>query len=232
MSAASLTAIVPMKGHSQRVPRKNVRPLAGRPLYEWIVESLRAARSVERIVIETDSDEIASAAASRFPDLMLLRRPAELEGDAVSMNALLAWHLQQLDGERFLQTHATNPLLSSRTIDRAAADFESDPDHDSLFTVTRLQTRLYDRYGRPLNHESGRLIQTQELPPVYEENSCLYLFTRSSFSKTDARLGERPKMFETPALESVDIDEEHDFLIAEALMRDRLQRKGEDDERS
>lgn len=225
MSPAGFTAIVPMKGHSQRVPRKNLRPLAGRPLFHWIVLALEAAACVARVVVETDSDEIERSARQAFPGTTILRRPPSLLGDEVSMNALLDWHLTQLDGEHFVQTHATNPLITAQTIDRAAAAFCAAKGHDSLFTVNRLQTRLYDASGTPVNHDPAVLVQTQDLPPLYEENSCLYFFTRSSFEHARRRIGRTPMMFETPALESVDIDDEHHFVLAEHLMTRRLERQ-------
>jgi N-acylneuraminate cytidylyltransferase len=216
-----LTAIVPMKGHSQRVPRKNLRPIAGRPLFHWIVDTLRRSAAVTDVVVETDSDEIAASATAAFPGLRILRRPSSLMGDEVSMNSLLAWHISQLDGDRFLQTHATNPLLSAHTIDAAAAAFAAPGDHDSLFGVTRLQTRLYWADGRPVNHDPAALVQTQDLPPLFEENSTLYLFTRQSFAKNGRRIGDSPLMFQTPPLESVDIDWEEDFAYCRFLLDHR-----------
>jgi len=84
--------------------------------------------------------------------------------------------------------------------------------------VTRWQTRLYDAEGKAINHNPKELLRTQDLPPVYEENSTLYLFTRENLLKYHHRIGERPLLFEVPALEAVDIDEESDFAIAEALL--------------
>lgn len=88
-----------------------------------------------------------------------------------------------------------------------------------LFSVTRLQSRLWDQSGRPLNHDPAVLLQTQDLPPVFEENSCLYLFTRENLHQRRNRIGELPLMFEVGADEAWDIDEELDFEIAEFLMR-------------
>jgi CMP-N-acetylneuraminic acid synthetase len=84
--------------------------------------------------------------------------------------------------------------------------------------VTRLQTRLYDRNGKAINHNPIELIRTQDLPPIYEENSCLYLFTRENLMKRNHRIGERPFMFEIDAREAWDIDEELDFAICEFLI--------------
>ena len=92
---------------------------------------------------------------------------------------------------------------------------------DSLFSVTRIQTRLWDSSGRAVNHDPAVLLRTQDLPPLYEENSCLYIFTRSTLESRHNRIGERPLMFEIDRLEAWDIDEESDFRIAELLYNER-----------
>jgi CMP-N-acetylneuraminic acid synthetase len=121
--------------------------------------------------------------------------------------------------EFYLQTHSTNPLLRPETVSRAIKRFLAGvPNHDSLFSVTRLQTRLYDQHGRAINHDPAVLIQTQDLPPIFEENSCLYIFTRENLVKQHHRIGERPMLFEIDAEEAWDIDEELDFEICDFLL--------------
>jgi CMP-N-acetylneuraminic acid synthetase len=88
--------------------------------------------------------------------------------------------------------------------------------------VTRLQTRLYDRNGSAINHDPSMLIQTQDLPPVYEENSCLYIFTRPNLIRKHHRIGDTPLMFEIDADEAWDIDEELDFEICDFLLKRQL----------
>jgi CMP-N-acetylneuraminic acid synthetase len=123
----------------------------------------------------------------------------------------------------YLQTHSTNPLLRPETISKAVQTLIADyPAHDSLFSVTRLQSRLYDQHGHALNHDPNILLQTQNLPPVYEENSCIYIFTRENLERRRNRLGERPLMFEMNADEAWDIDEELDFSIADFLVQHRM----------
>ena len=101
---------------------------------------------------------------------------------------------------------------------RPLTHLASFPAYDSLFSVTRLQTRLWDQLGRAINHNPAILLQTQDLPPVYEENSCLYIFNRETLLRRRNRLGERPLMFEIEAAEAWDIDEELDFAITDFLM--------------
>lgn len=214
---STVAAIVPMRHDSERVAGKNFRPLGGRPLYHHIVQSLLESARVSRVVIDTDSDVIKSDAATIFPEVEVLDRPEELRGGMVPMNEVLLNDVRRLDADLFLQTHSTNPFLRSTSIDDAIERLQEDGSADSLFSVTRLQTRLWSADGIPINHERDRLVRTQDLEPMYEENSCLYLFTRKSLERAGNRIGERPILYELPAQEAWDIDDESDFFIAEAM---------------
>ena len=218
-----IIALVPMKGHSERVPGKNMRPLCEHPLFHWIVMSLQDSKYITRIVIDTDSQEIAQNALKHFDQVSILDRPEAIRGDFVSMNTIIAYDLSQIEGEHFLQTHSTNPLVTTATIDRAIEYyFNGLETHDSLFSVTRHQTRLYWQDGWPINHNPQELLRTQDLEPIYEENSCLYIFSRTSFLQSgNRRIGLKPQMFEMDKLEAVDIDEEQDFKWAEIVLESR-----------
>ncbi|GAB4502655.1 MAG: acylneuraminate cytidylyltransferase family protein [Anaerolineales bacterium] len=214
----TLAALVPMRHHSQRVPGKNYRPLAGKPLYQHIIETLLAVPEITTILVDTDSEPVMSGLAQNFPQVKVLRRPEHLRAPQIPMNEILAYDTAQVAADFYLQTHSTNPLLKAETLSAAIQSFLAQfPAYDSMFSVTRLQTRLWDSLTRPINHNPAILLQTQDLPPVYEENSCFYLFTRSTLMARRNRLGERPLMMEIPLLEAVDIDEEDDFIIAELL---------------
>ena len=217
-----LAALVPMRHHSQRVPGKNYRRLAGKPLYQHIIETLLSVPAISSVVVDTDSAPIMDGLRRDFPQVVILPRPENLCADAISMNEILLYDTSQVEADFYLQTHSTNPLLRPGTISKAIQTFLSDyPVHDSLFSVTRLQTRLYDQHGHALNHDPNILLQTQDLPPVYEENSCIYIFTRDNLVLRHNRLGERPLMFKMEADEAWDIDEELDFAITDLLMRHR-----------
>jgi CMP-N-acetylneuraminic acid synthetase len=215
-----LAALVPMRHHSQRVPGKNYRPLAGKPLFHHIIETLLAVREINEIVVDTDSDLVMNGLRKNFPQVKIINRPDVLRADDIPMNDILIYDISQVQADFYLQTHSTNPLLRPETVSRAVQSFLADyPKHDSLFSVTRWQTRLYDQNGKAINHDPSVLIQTQNLPPVYEENSCLYLFTRDNLLKRNHRIGEKPMMFEIDADEAWDIDEELDFQICEFLFQ-------------
>lgn len=213
-----------MRHHSQRVPGKNYRLLAGKPLYHHILWSLLEVPEISTILVDTDSEPVIAGLRADFPQVQVLVRPDHLRADDVPMNDILLYDTAQREADFYLQTHSTNPLLRAETLSRAIQTFlRAYPERDSLFSVTRLQTRLYDAQGRALNHDPNELLQTQDLPPVYEENSCIYLFTRQNLVRRRHRIGERPLLFEIDPAEAWDIDEELDFAIADFLMRWRNQ---------
>jgi CMP-N-acetylneuraminic acid synthetase len=212
----AITAFVPMKGHSERVPRKNFRDFNGKPLFHWILEALNRTESVDRTVVDTDAERIAEEASERF-GADIIDRPEHLRGDEVSMNRILLHDVEETEADVYLQTHCTNPLLRPTTIDEAVDAFLADDEHDSLFSATPLQTRLWDEEVTPVNHERDRLLPTQELPLLYEENSNIYLFTQDSIERRENRIGDDPGIFEMDRREAVDIDEMIDFEFDEFL---------------
>jgi CMP-N-acetylneuraminic acid synthetase len=215
-----IIALVPMRHNSQRVPGKNYRLLAGKPLYQHIIETLLNTPEIGEVVVDTDSVPVMDGLRRDFPQVRILERPEHLRADAIAMNEILSYDTAQVEADFYLQTHSTNPLLRAETISSAIQTFlKGYPGWDSMFSVTRLQTRLWDQLTRPINHNPAILLQTQDLPPVYEENSCLYLFTRQNLLARRNRLGERPLMFEVPAEEAWDIDEELDFAVTDFLMK-------------
>jgi CMP-N-acetylneuraminic acid synthetase len=224
-----IVALVPMRHHSERVPGKNYRPFGGKELYHHIIETLLDCELIEEVVINTDSPIIMENASQQFPQVRLIERPQHLRNDAVPMNEVLFYDVTQVESDYYLQTHSTNPLLSTKTITRAIDRFlDNYPSYDSLFSVTRIETRLWDGLGRAINHNPAILLRTQDLPPVYQENSCLYIFTRCTLETQHNRIGRRPLMFEIDAEEAWDIDNETDFRVAEFLYSERIKVKGQE----
>lgn len=220
-----IAAIVPMRHDSERVVGKNYRQFAGRPLYHHIVATLCACERIRQVVIDTDSPTIRQDVVRAFPDVLVVERPEHLRAGTIPMNEVLLNTVRQIPADFYLQTHSTNPLLLTATVDAAIRVFlDNRPSCDSLFGVTRLQARLWDPLARPINHNKAILLRTQDLPPVYEENSCLYLFDRKTLEAGRNRIGERPYLFCIDRIEAIDIDEEIDFTIAEQvfLHRERM----------
>ncbi len=217
-----IAALVPMRHHSERVQGKNFRPLNGRPLFHHIIFSLLACSQIDEVVIDTDSALITADARSAFPDVRVLARPDHLLGGDVPMNSILINDVETVDADLYVQTHSTNPLLRTETIQAAIETYLADADlHDSLFTVTPLHTRLWTPEGRAINHDPNVLLRTQDLGPVMEENSCLYVFDAPTLQRRGNRIGERPLLYPIDAHEAWDIDDELDWLVVEALSERR-----------
>ena len=219
-----LTALLPMKATSERVPNKNMKNFDGAPLYHAVMKILLASKSVEKVVINTDSEVIAKDAKEQFGErVIIIDRPVEIQGGDVSMNIIIDYDLKHLEGEHFLQTHSTNPLLTTETLDKAIEHYFNELDkHDSVFSVTKVQTRFYDKDANPVNHNPQELLRTQDLEPLFEENSNFYIFSKDAFEKAGKkRIGLKPSVFEVNKLEAVDIDEPEDFILAELLYKNK-----------
>lgn len=220
MRSEKIAALVPMRHHSQRVPGKNYRSIAGKPLYAYIIETLLKVPELSHILVDTDSEVILEGLRTDYPSVTCLQRPEHLRADDIPMNEILMYDTGEIQADFYLQTHSTNPLLKAETISRGInALLEHYPSYDSLFGVTRRQVRLWDQLGRPINHNPAILLQTQDLPPVFEENSCMYIFTRQHLTARRNRLGERPMMFEIDPQEAWDVDDEVDFNLTEMMLK-------------
>ena len=217
-------ALLPMKGNSERVPKKNLKNFNGTPLYQIILNKLLESKIIDEVIVNTDCPNITESIQSKYKEQVLVRdRPDSIRGDFVSMNKIIENDLDNSNGDIYIQTHSTNPLLDVSSIDRALNKMlEISNSNDSIFSVTKIQTRFYDINGKAINHNPQELVRTQDLPPIFEENSCFYIFTKNSFKQSGGkRIGLKPLMFEIDKIEAIDIDNIEDFIIAEAVHKSR-----------
>ena len=220
MNKYKLTAIVPMRHSSERVPGKNYRDFSGKPLFHHVIQTLLDCPLIDKVIIDTDSPIVMEQSAKAFPEVMVLERPEHLKDGAIPMNDVLLNTIRQVPSDFYLQTHSTNPLLTSKTLNEGIAKFFAiQPTFDSLFSVTRKHVRFWDILARPINHNQNILLRTQDLPPIFEENSCFYIFTESILERKHNRIGDRPFLYEIPEIEAHDIDVELNFIVAELLYK-------------
>lgn len=212
---------MPMRHSSERVKGKNYRAFGdGRPLFQHVLDTLVNTPGIDKVVIDTDSPTIKEICGRDYPQVQIIDRPEHLRDGATPMNNILLHDVSVVDSQYYLQTHSTNPLLTVDTLKRAVDTFfEKTPVFDSLFSVTRMQTRLWDELVRAINHNPAILLRTQDLPPVYNENSCIYIFDKKTLLERQNRIGYRPVMFDMDPFEAQDIDEEINFQVAEAIYR-------------
>jgi len=213
----TVTAIVPIKEHSERLPGKNFKQFNGRPLYHWILDTLEDVELIDRIVVNTDADQIIEEPPNHF-EVEVSVRPERLRDEETTTN-IIRYEIDRGDADVYLHTYCTCPLLRAETISEAVRAFIDSDDHDSLLPVTRHQKRFYDDEFEPINHNPENLVPSQDLSPVYEENSVLFVYTEETFERTGHRIGDRPLPFEIDEREAIEIDYHSEFELAECLHR-------------
>ena len=217
-----IVALLPMKANSERVKGKNFRDFGGKPLFKWVLDTLLSVAEIDLIVINTDARHILAQYGLIDNERILIRdRNEEICGDLISMNLIIKDDIKNIDSDIYLMTHTTNPFLSRHSVEAAIEKFQiavKAEGADSLFTVNKVQDRFYDIDVQPINHDPANLIRTQDLDPWYQENSNLYLFSKESFYKTDARIGANPTMLVTAPYESTDIDTPDDWELGEVMV--------------
>lgn len=218
-------ALIPIKHNSERVPGKNYRDFNGKPLFYWIINTLLNSTYVDKIIIDTDSPTIKELVPKHFSDTMeriiIYDRPEHLHGGHVATNDLFVNVIEDLnlDADYYFQTHTTNPLLKTSSVNNAIETFlnKIKDGYETLFSVKTHHTRFYNSKGEDMNHNRFHLIPTQDLDPIYEENSCMYLFSKNTLMKYKARIGNNAYLYKMNDIESTDIDWPEDFKIAELL---------------
>jgi len=218
-------ALIPIKHNSERVPEKNYRDFNGKPLFFWIINTLLNSNYINKIIIDTDSLLIKELIPKYFNEnmhrIIIYDRPIHLHGGHVATNDLFVNVIQDLnlDADYYFQTHTTNPLLKTSTVNKALEQFliKKKEGYGSLFSVNTHHTRFYDKNGDDINHNRFKLIPTQDLEPIYEENSCIYIFTKKSLFEFNARIAKKAFLFRMSNIESTDIDWPEDFELAKIL---------------
>jgi len=218
-------ALIPIKHNSERVPGKNYKDFNGKPLFFWIINTLLTSTFIDKIIIDTDSPTIKELVPKHFSDTMeriiIYDRPEHLHGGHVATNDLFVNVIEDLnlDADYYFQTHTTNPLLKTSSVNNAIETFlnKIKEGYETLFSVKTHHTRFYNSKGEDMNHNRFHLIPTQDLDPIYEENSCMYLFSKNTLMKYKARIGNKAYLYKMNDIESIDIDWPEDFKIAELL---------------
>ena len=238
----SVLAVVPARGGSKGIPKKNIAPLGDRPLIAWSIEASHSALSVSRTIVSTDDEEIAAVAAEWGGDVPFLR-PAELSGDAAPHDATV-WHAAQWHVENtrtrpdyVLLLQPTSPFRTSADID-AAVRLAIETGADSVFGVEQapshpMLTRRIDERGRlhPFHAAPGGYPRRQDLPPAYVTNGAIYLVRGEVLLERRSLHGDDVVAYEMPAERSLDIDTPWDLHMANLIVRDR-DGDGEKEQRS
>ncbi|MBE6204792.1 MAG: acylneuraminate cytidylyltransferase family protein [Rikenellaceae bacterium] len=213
-------AFVPIRLNSQRVEGKNLRELGGRPLMAYLLESLAAARNIDKVYVYCSNPAIVEY----LPEgVEWLQRDERLDQNTTLGEEIYDAFTREVEADIYILAHATSPFIRTATIEQAVRSVESG-EYDSAFSAERVQTFAWWQ-GRPLNYSLQHVPRTQDLEPLYVETSAFFVFRAEVWREQHRRIGQRPYMAVTDRIESMDIDNPDDFLLAEAIVTAGLNKK-------
>ena len=207
------TAVVPMKLNNRRLPQKNTKCFTnGKPLCHYILNTLLQVEALDEVYVYCSNPDIQEY----IPDgVKYLRRSESLDKDTTKMNEVLKCFAEDVPSDIYVMTHTTAPFISKESIEKGLSAVMSG-EYDSSFAAKKLQDFLW-KDGKPFNYELDNIPRTQDIPELYEETSGFYIYRQDVITKLNRRIGNNPYIVEVGEIESVDIDEPEDFIIADAI---------------
>ena len=216
-----VTAVVPMKLNSQRLPQKNIKCFTnGDPLCHYILSTLLKVEGINEVYVYCSNPMIQEFLPSR---VKYLQRSESLDQDITKMNEVLRCFAEEIDSDIYVMTHTTAPFIKKESIEKGLRAVCSG-NNDSAFAAKKIQEFLW-KNGVPFNYELNNIPRTQDLPILYEETSGFYIYQKEIITKYNRRIGKNPYIVEVGEIESVDIDEAEDFMIADAIYNHLLKEK-------
>lgn len=209
-----VVAVMPIKLNNERCPGKNIRLLAGKPLLQYELDNLKTTGLCDSINVYCSSDAIIPFLPE---EINYIKRSAELDLPTSNFNQIFAAFMNEVDADIYVFAHATAPFISVDTMTECINAVKSGK-YDSAFCAAKIQTFLW-KNGKPLNFDASNLPRTQDLEPIFQETSGVYVFTKDVFMKYGRRIGVNPFIKCVAFKEMVDIDNPEDFELAEMLAK-------------
>ena len=208
-----IVAVVPMKLNNRRLPQKNTKAFTnGKPLCHYVLYTLLNIKSIDEIYVYCSNQDIKEF----IPEgVQYLRRSSSLDQDTTKMNEVLKAFAEEVPADIYVMTHTTAPFIRAESIEKGLNAVISG-EFDSSFAAKKLQDFLW-KDGVPFNYQLNNIPRTQDLPVLYEETSGFYIYRKRIITELDRRIGESPFIVEVGEIESIDIDEKEDFVIADAI---------------
>lgn len=216
-------AVVPMKLNNRRLPQKNTKFFTnGKPLCYYILSTLLTVNEIDEVYVYCSNPDIKEF----IPDgVKYLKRSENLDQDTTSMTEVLTCFTQEVPADIYVMTHTTAPFMTRESIEKGL-DAVKSGEYDSSFAAKKLQDFLW-KDGKPFNYELDNIPRTQDLSAIYEETSGFYIYRSEVMSKLHRRIGDKPYIVEVGEIESVDIDEPEDFMVADAIYNHLFRKKEE-----
>jgi len=227
-----VTCFLPCRAGSERVKNKNTRQFAGIEggLLKIKLDHLIRCSLIDTIVLSTDDQKVIDVSRPYGNRIRIDNRPSELASSDASTDDLIRYVGKIISGPHILWTHVTSPFTGEDIYTRAINDYFSfikTDKFDSLMSVTPLRVHVWDRKGEPVNYKRAeiRWPRSQQVDPLFEVNSAIFINSRENYIRLEDRIGLNPYLFEMDQTESLDIDYEDDFLLAESIYRFRQSRQ-------
>lgn len=204
-----VVAFVPIKLNSQRLPHKNILPVAGHPLCWHICNSLKNAKGIDEVYVYCSDSKVKEY----LPEGILYKqRDAKLDGDFVKGFEIYQSFINEVDADVYILGHTTSPFIKVESIENALNHIVSG-ENDSAFSAQRIQTFAWYQ-GKPINYDINDVPRTQDMEPVWVETSGFFMFKKEVFTVHNRRIGFTPYIQEVSGLEAIDIDEKSDYDMA------------------
>lgn len=213
-----IVAVVPMKLNNRRLPQKNTKEFTnGKPLCYYILNTLLSVDEIDDVYVYCSNPIIQNYIPQ---GVKYIQRSDLLDQDSTKINEVLHCFAHDVFADIYVMTHTTAPFISKESISKGIAAVVSQK-YDSSFAAKKLQDFLW-KDGLPFNYKLDNIPRTQDLPVLYQETSGFYIYKNEVITKYNRRIGENPYIVEVGEIESVDIDEEEDFIIADALFNHKF----------
>ena len=207
-------AFVPIKLNSQRLPHKNILPIAGHPLCWHICNSLLQTKGIDEVYVYCSDEAIRNYLPE---ETIVKKRNPKLDGDHVKGGEIYESFIREVDADIYVLAHTTSPFIKVGSIENALFHVQN-AEYDSAFSAERIQTFAWYK-GCPVNYELNDIPRTQDIEPIWIETSAFFIFKKEIFSKHHRRIGFCPYIQEVSGIEAIDIDEKKDYELACRLIK-------------
>lgn len=208
-----IVSIMPIKLNNERLPGKNTKLLGDRPLLQYELLSLEQTDLIDSINVYCSNESVIPFLPK---NVNFIKRPQDLDLPTSNFTQIFNSFMKQVDSDIYVYAHATAPFITVDTMKQCIEAVKSE-EYDSAFCAVKLQDYLWQD-GEPLNFDATNLPRTQDLKPIYQETSGVYVFMKEVFEKYHRRVGRRPFIKEVSFKEAIDIDTPEDFILAEMLL--------------
>lgn len=204
-----VVAFVPIKLNSQRLPHKNILPIAGHPLCWHLCNTLLKVNNIDEVYVYCSDERVSDY----IPEgVILKKRDKKLDGDLIKGFDIYRSFISEVDADVYVLAHTTSPFIRQESIDNALKHIVSGS-NDSAFSAEKIQTFAWYK-DKPINYDLNDVPRTQDLEPIWVETSAFFMFKKEIFTDYNRRIGFNPYIQEVSGIEAIDIDEKKDYDLA------------------